>query len=205
MHCRLSDVLHNHWNAELPEEHLFIIRGCQKTFPIFADRHGVDGTHVLIILLGDGASVGVPLHRLLVGATRHDDILLRLIRMHRHAKGRLLVREGGNNFACLGIPVLDVLVVGHAIEAAPIGSEGNVADRLIVAKVGPKTLALVVVVPDHDLAIHARREQQVGSLRKPLDLRHPHGVPCPSVDPLLWQKALLVVHVFGDVGLVVDP
>mmetsp|Transcript_7736 Transcript_7736/g.10807 ORF Transcript_7736/g.10807 Transcript_7736/m.10807 type:complete len:314 (+) Transcript_7736:911-1852(+) len=45
----------------------------------------------------------------------------------------------------------------------------------------------------------------MGCLREPPDLLHAHRVSSPSVYPLLGQEALLVINIFGDVGLVLNP
>mmetsp|Transcript_57548 Transcript_57548/g.122401 ORF Transcript_57548/g.122401 Transcript_57548/m.122401 type:complete len:207 (-) Transcript_57548:821-1441(-) len=126
--------------------------------------------------------------------------------MHCHGEIGLLVGEGGDDLSGLCIPVLDVLVVGNAVEPPPIVGEIDVANTLIVTHVGAQALPLVVIVPDLASAIHTRRQDEMGCLGKPPDLVDTHRVARPSVHPLLREEALLVVDVFDDLGgLVLDP
>lgn len=125
--------------------------------------------------------------------------------MNRDAERRLLVGESRNDFSRFSVPILNIFVVGDTVEPPTVCTEGDVPDRLIVSQVGPQALSLIVVVPDHDLAIHTSRKQKMSRLGKPSNLGHPHGVPCPGMDPLLGQETLLIIHVFGDVGLVLNP
>mmetsp|Transcript_82505 Transcript_82505/g.212563 ORF Transcript_82505/g.212563 Transcript_82505/m.212563 type:complete len:429 (+) Transcript_82505:151-1437(+) len=205
VHGGLRDVLHHHRDAVLPEEDLLVVGGGEDALALFAERHRVHGAEVLVVLLHDGLGIRVPLHRLLVRAPADDDILLRRIGVNSDAERSLLVGEGRNDLAGLSVPILDVLVVGDTVELAAIAGEVDVAHSLVVTQVCPEALPLVVVVPDHDLRVHAGREQQVGRVREEADLLHAHRVTLPRVDPLLRQEALLVVHILGDLDLVLDP
>mmetsp|Transcript_130797 Transcript_130797/g.419483 ORF Transcript_130797/g.419483 Transcript_130797/m.419483 type:complete len:530 (-) Transcript_130797:367-1956(-) len=206
VHRGLRDVLDDDGDAILPDEDLLIVRGSQQPFAVLAEGHRVDGSHVLVVLLDDAGRVGIPLHCLLVRAPSDNDVLLRRIGMHGHTEVGFLVSERGDDLSSLSIPILDVLVVRNAIKSLPISSKIDIAHALVVAHIRPQALALVLEIPDLDSAIHTGRQQQVRRIREPADLVDSHGVARPCVEPLLGQKALLVVHILGGQRrLVLDP
>mmetsp|Transcript_70684 Transcript_70684/g.218583 ORF Transcript_70684/g.218583 Transcript_70684/m.218583 type:complete len:472 (+) Transcript_70684:292-1707(+) len=205
VHRRLRDVLHHHRDPVLPDEDLLVVRRGHEPLALLAEGHGVDGTKMLVVLLDDGCRVGIPLHRLLVRTTGDDDVLLGRVGVDGDAEGRLLVGERRDDLAGLCVPELDVLVKGYAVKPPAVGREVGVADGLVVAHVGAEALTRVVVVPDLDLRVHARREQEVGSVREPADLLNTHRVAGPRVDPLLGEEALALVHVPGRLGTVLYP
>mmetsp|Transcript_52457 Transcript_52457/g.125337 ORF Transcript_52457/g.125337 Transcript_52457/m.125337 type:complete len:241 (+) Transcript_52457:790-1512(+) len=125
--------------------------------------------------------------------------------MHADTVRRLLVGEGGDDLPRLSVPELDVLVIGDAVEPLAIRLELNVSYSLVVTHVGSQALALVVVVPDLDLVVHAGREQQVRSVWKPPDGLDSHRVALPSVDPLLRQEALPIINVLRRLDLALHP
>mmetsp|Transcript_25471 Transcript_25471/g.73515 ORF Transcript_25471/g.73515 Transcript_25471/m.73515 type:complete len:617 (+) Transcript_25471:101-1951(+) len=205
VHRGLCDVLDHHRDAKLPEEDLLVVRRRQQPLPFLAEGDTVHSAQVLVVLLNYRCRVRVPLHRFLVRAPCNDDVLHREVRVHGDTEGRLLVGEGRDDLARLGVPVLNILVVGHTVEAPAVARKVDVAHALVVAHVGAQALALVVVVPNLDLAVHAGGQDQVRGVREPSDLVHAHGVARPGVDPLLWQVALLVVDVLEGLRLVLYP
>mmetsp|Transcript_18236 Transcript_18236/g.49000 ORF Transcript_18236/g.49000 Transcript_18236/m.49000 type:complete len:255 (+) Transcript_18236:289-1053(+) len=157
MHRRFRDVLHDHRDTVLPKKDLLIIRRGQKPTAIFAERDSVYCTKMLVVFLHDARSVCVPLHGFLVRTTTYDNVLLRSIWVHGHTKRRLLVREGADNTARLRVPILYVLVVGHAVKTTAIFSKIHISYSLVMTHVRAQALALVVVVPYLYLRVQTAR------------------------------------------------
>ena len=86
-----------------------------------------------------------------------------------------------------------LLVEGRREEARPVVAEANVLHRHVVTHVRAHALPRAMHVPDLDLGVHARRQQQVAVLWEEADRRHAFGVPRPGVDPALRQETRLVL------------
>mmetsp|Transcript_15944 Transcript_15944/g.32242 ORF Transcript_15944/g.32242 Transcript_15944/m.32242 type:complete len:285 (+) Transcript_15944:193-1047(+) len=151
----VGDVLDGHRDAILPDEHLLIVGSGDESLGLLAERDGVDGGEVLVIHLLHLAGVGVILHDVLVRAPRQEHVLLRRVGVHLDTEWDLLVGEGRDTLAGLGVPQFAEAVIRARDETATVVGERDVPYRCGVAHVGTHALARVEHVPYLDLGVHA--------------------------------------------------
>ena len=66
MHVRLTDMLGDNGDSELPDIHFLVICGRNESPSILNESDGVDGTKMLLVLLDDLLRVGIELQDLFV-------------------------------------------------------------------------------------------------------------------------------------------
>ena len=93
---------------------------------------------MLIVFLDDLTRVRVPLHCFLVAAPGNKYILFIRVRVHRETKGGFAVGKGADNFTCLSIPEIYILIEAAGVELLAVFGEPNISDTHIVARVVPK-------------------------------------------------------------------
>mmetsp|Transcript_64482 Transcript_64482/g.151899 ORF Transcript_64482/g.151899 Transcript_64482/m.151899 type:complete len:266 (-) Transcript_64482:434-1231(-) len=156
--------------------------------------------HVLLHQRFLGLDTRIVLQYILV-RTPDEDVVV--ARVDVDAVGDPLALPALDALPRLRVPVPHHLVKPDRRELLPVLRKVDIAHRLRVAHVGPRALARVVHVPDLDLAVHGRREQQVSAPGEPPDSVHSLGVSRPGVHALLGDVALVGGRL--DVGRSVDP
>lgn len=91
----------------------------------------------------------------------------------------LLVGKVRNALARFGIPHAAELVVATADKARAVVVEADIAHSLLRAEVCPHDAPLAVDFPQLDLAVHARREEQMRRVGNKADGCHAFGVARP--------------------------
>jgi hypothetical protein len=107
----------------------------------------------------------------------------------------LAVGEGGDCGASLHVPEPHVAVVAAAEELRAVVAHVDGANGLGVAHVGAQQLAVPHGVPDHALAVHRPRQQQVARVREQLDGLHALRVTQVLVHALLRDEGLVLGQV----------
>mmetsp|Transcript_34639 Transcript_34639/g.67880 ORF Transcript_34639/g.67880 Transcript_34639/m.67880 type:complete len:316 (+) Transcript_34639:631-1578(+) len=201
MHPRLRNVLH--WccpDAVLPQKDLFVVRRRHHSAVVVDESTRIDCTQMLHVLLHRfiGRRARVPLYQILVRASRENAIIPGV---NIDAVGNPLAGPRLNALPRLGVPVPHHLVVPSARKMPPILRKAYIPHGLRVTHIGAHALAVVVDIPDLDLAVHRARQQQVPRLREPTDRMYPLSVSGPRVHARLGDVALVVVwlKVRGDI------
>ena len=192
MHVRLAYVLSHNRDAELPHVHLFVVCSGDESSAILNKSDRIDRAQVFLVLLHNLLRVGVELQDFLVGAACEEDVLFVFGGVEFDAKRGSPVGETADHLTSLGVPKVDQFVKPCAQESFTIVREADVAHCLLVTFVRPDALAVRHSVPNLARSIVTGRQQQMACPREELDPLDSSVVTRPSVQPLLWNEAVML-------------
>ena len=113
--------------------------------------------------------------------------------MELHAEWRAFVCKTSDDFTSFSIPQVYHLIKTCRQVFPAVICEADISDCLLVTLVRADALPMSCHIPDLAGAVMTCRQQQVTSLREEFDTLHTLVMATPSVQPLLRNKAIMIL------------